>query len=246
VGFSGCKIRLGRLSYKNTLPLFHRVSLPFVELKEGTPFELSRMLDAGLIEGGILSSLYYLQNSSKFVLVPDISISSFGKVGSVLLFSRKPLREIREITPSSESLTSNFITYALFRKFLGQKVSFVPEGGEALLVIGDRALNFPAERDFPYRYDIGELWFKETGLPAVFALFIVPRTWAVENPEKFAKLSLELINSRETFFRELNNLNLSEDLKRYLLNLDYRFREEHLKSLELLQKLLREYYLKGF
>lgn len=240
------KLRLGRVSYKNTLPLFYKFSLPFVELVEGTPAELAKMLDAGLISGGILSSLYYLQNESRFALVPDISISSFGKTGSVLLFSKKSLREIKEIVPSPESLTSNFFTCVIFRKFMGRKVSFVSDGGDALLVIGDRALNFPAERAFPYKYDIGELWFEHTGLPAVFALFMVPRRWALSNPAKFSLLSLELINSRDSFFRDIDNLNLSEELKNYLLNLDYRFREEHLKGLELMEKLLKEYHAKGF
>lgn len=240
------KLRLGRVSYKNTLPLFYKFSLPFVDIVEGTPSELARMLDTGIADGGIISSVYYLQNQSRFLLVPDISISSFGKTYSVLLFSKKPLREIKEIIPSSESLTSNFFTYTIFRKFLGQKVSFVSEGGDALLVIGDRALNFPAERVFPYKYDIGEVWFEYTGLPAVFALFVVPRQWAFSNPDKFSLLSLELINSRDSFFRDINNLNLAEELKNYLLTLDYHFREEHLKSLELTHKLLREFYLKRF
>ncbi len=240
------KLRLGRVSYRNTLPLFYKFSLPFVEVVEGTPSELARMLDTGIADGGILSSVYYLQNQSRFLLVPDISISSFGRANSVILLSKKPLKGIERIIPSGESLTTNFLTYALFRKFMGKKVEFTPEGGDAFLVIGDKALKNPAPREFSYKYDIGELWFEYTGLPAVFALFVVPRRWAVENPDLFAKLSVELMDSRDAFFRDLNDLDLSEDLKEYLQNLDYRFREEHLKGLELINNLLREFYLKRF
>jgi len=39
---------------------------------------------------------------------------------------------------------------------------------------------------------------------------------------------------------------LDRETKLYLKMLDYRFREEHLKSLELMEKLFREYVLGKF
>ncbi len=235
------KITLGRVSYKNTLPLFYKFDPPFVErVVEGTPSKLAKLLDIGLIDGGILSSLYYLTHKERFLLLPDISISSKGTVKSVLLFSKKPLGDIESVVPSPESLTSNFFLHAIFNRFRRQRVHFVPEGGDALLVIGDRALSFPDRGSFHYIYDIGELWFRYTGLPAVFALFIVPRPWALEYPELFAKLSLELIESRDTFFRDLERLELPVEVKDYLLSLDYHFSGEHLESLNLMEKLLFE------
>ncbi len=234
------KIRLGKVSYKNTLPLFYFFSFPDVELIEGTPQELARKISLGLIEGGILSSFFYLQNKERYLILPDISISSFGKSGSVLIFSRKPLEEIEEINPSGESLTSNFLTYAIFRKYLKIPISF-SKTNETILVIGDRALNLLKEKRFPYVYDVGELWFHYTNLPAVFALFIVPKRRVLANPETFSRLSLELINSKKRFFKELKNLPLEEDLKKYLQGLNYDFREEHSKSLDLMEQLLDEY-----
>ena len=235
-------LTLGRVSYTNTLPLFYGLKLPFIRIEEGTPSQLARKLEFNLIDGGILSSVYYLRNKERFILLPDVSISSFGKTLSVLLFSKKPLGRIETIKPSPESLTSNFLTYVIFRKFLNRKVVFTPEGADAFLLIGDKALKeMPASRGFVY--DIGELWFKYTDLPAVFALFLVPKGWAYKNPDKFSQLTLKVWESRETFFGNLENLNLSEETKRYLQTLDYHFREEHLRSLELIEKFLRDYYL---
>ncbi|RTZ68205.1 MAG: hypothetical protein DSZ30_04545 [Aquificaceae bacterium] len=240
------KITLGRVQYKNTLPLFYKFNLPFVQIVEGTPSQLARLLDAGLIKGGILSSFYYIQKSTVYQPIPDISISSFGKSGSVLLFSEKPLKDIETVKPSKESLTSNFLTYSLFRKFLGKKVSFVGDSADAFLLIGDRALELSLSGKYRYVYDIGELWYKHTGLPAVFALFIVPKEWATDNPQLFAELTLTLINSREEFFKSLDTLSLDRETKLYLKMLDYRFREEHLRSLELMEKLFKEYVLGKF
>jgi len=239
------KLRIGKVSYKNTLPLFHYFSLPDVELIEGTPQELARKISLGLIQGGIISSLFYLQHRGEYLILPDISISSFGRAGSVLIFSKKPLEEIGEIRPSDESLTSNFLTYTVFRKFLKIPVRFT-ETDETLLVIGDRALELLKEKRFPYVYDLGELWFQYTNLPAVFALFIVPKRWALENPDTFSRLSLELLNSKERFFKELPNLPLEAELKEYLKGLNYDFRERHSQSLDLMEKLLKEYQRGNF
>ncbi len=241
------KLRLGRVSYKNTLPLFYKWNLPFVEIKEGTPSQLAAMLDIGLLDGGILSSLFYIQNRGRFSILPDISISSFGEVRSVLLFSKKPLKEIKSVRPSPESLTSNFLTYAVLRKFFGLKVEFVKAlRADAELVIGDRALKLSSKSEVPFVYDIGKLWFEKTGLPALFALFIVPTDWLRERPKEVAFLALTLMESKKNFFQNLESLNLEPDLKSYLKNLNYDFGEEHLKSLTLMEKLFSEYLLGKF
>ena len=231
------KLKLGRVSYINTLPLFYNLKVSFAEFVEGTPSELAKLVSAGLIKGGILSSLFYLKNGERFVLLPNVSISSFGKTLSVLLVSNKPLEEIESIRPSPESLTSNFLTYAVFKKFLNKPVEFKNKA-DAFVVIGDKALegNFSEK----YVYDIGELWYKYTNLPAVFALFVVPKEWALKNPELFAKLSLGVLESKENFFRDLEKLELPESIKNYLKNLNYDFGKEHLESLKLMGKLIRE------
>jgi len=234
------KLRIGKVSYKNTLPLFYYFSFPGGQIVEGTPKELAHKLSLGLIDGGILSSLFYLERSGEFVILPNLSISSFGKTGSVLIFSTVPLEEIEEIRPSGESLTSNFLTYAVFRKFLKIPLKFT-ETGSSILVIGDRALELLKEKKFPYVYDLGELWYKFTNLPAVFALFIVPKSLALRYPDTFSRLALELLSSKERFFKELKNLPLERDLKNYLKGLNYDFGQAHAESLRLMEQLLKEY-----
>jgi chorismate dehydratase len=42
-----------------------------------------------------------------------------------------------------------------------------------MLTIGDLALTKIPQPEFPFRYDLGELWHEFTGLPCVFALWHV-------------------------------------------------------------------------
>ena len=48
----------------------------------------------------------YAKNSDKLVLVPDLSISSKGEVGSVLLFGSKEISDMKSIALPSDSATS--------------------------------------------------------------------------------------------------------------------------------------------
>jgi chorismate dehydratase len=240
------KLRLGRVSYKNTLPLFYDWKLPFVEVREGTPSQIANLLELGMLDGGIVSSLFFVQKGARYTLLPDLSISSFGRSSSVLLFSKKPLERIESVKISPESITSNFLTYAVLRKFEGLPAEFKKEGEtDAELVIGDAALRRAGERRDPFVYDVGELWYRHTSLPSVFAVFVVPTGWFLKNPDRAAELTLTLWRSKERFFKEADGV-VDRETLRYLKNLNYDFREEHLESLNLLEKLYREYLLERF
>jgi chorismate dehydratase len=241
------KLKLGRVSYRNTVPLFYGWNLPFVKVVEGTPSELAKKVELGILDGGILSSLFYITHRERFALMPDVSISSFGAVGSVLLLSEKPLEEIKTVKPSAESLTSNFLTYVLFKKFLKRdEVEFLKaEKADAELVIGDGALRL-RETFKGFIYDIGELWFEFTKLPAVFAVFVVPKRWVFRNPKEAAELALALMESKEKFFNSEGFESLDENTKSYLKGLNYDLREEHIRSLELLERLYKEFHLGEF
>ena len=238
------KIRIGRVSYLNTLPLFYKWKLPFLEIVENVPSKLAKLLELNLLEGGIVSSIHYLENQHKYILLPNISISSYGEARSVLLFSKKPLEEINSLRLSEESLTSNFLTWVIFTRFLQKRVKINNQDPDAVLVIGDKALREAKKKSYPYIFDIGQLWFEFTSLPAVFAVFVLRRDIVSLYPQEVAQLSLALMESKERFFKDLDNLPLEEELKTYLRTLDYNFGYQHSESLDLMYKLRRESFLK--
>jgi chorismate dehydratase len=221
-------LRVGKVRYLNTVPLFYR--LEGFEIVEGHPTELVKRLRSGDIDAGIVSSVEYFFNPEDYFVLPDLSISSAGKVCSVLLLSDKPVENLRRVKITSSSLTSRYLLYYLFKEIYRIDFEEVSFGAEAELLIGDEALDLRSS--YSYVYDLGEEWFKHTGLPFVYALFLVRR----EAPrEAVHKLYSKVRMSIDAFFKDLEKgkAELPDSfLKEYLSScIDYGLSEAHLESL---------------
>lgn len=216
-------LRVGRVSYRNTIPLFYKFS--GFEVIDGVPSYLVKLLREGRIDAGIVSSVEYFFNPDKYLILPDVSISSKARVCSVKLFSQVPFEEVRRVKLSEASLTSKYLLFYLFEKRLG----FLPEeseDAEAIMLIGDEALEV---KGFPYTYDLAEEWFKMHKLPFVFALFLVRKE---ADPKEIKKLYESVKKSLEVFYKDLKRSRLSED-SYFTECIDYSLGKEHLKSLSL-------------
>ena len=116
------------------------------------------------------------------------------------------------------------------------------EPHDARLVIGDAALMLTSgthvlAAEYPYVYDLGQVWKQWTGLPFVFAVWVAQRSTSV----KAALLvHAQLIESRNWGLANLPALavqaakatGVTEDAAlEYLTGLDYGLRYEHLAGL---------------
>jgi chorismate dehydratase len=173
-------IRLGRISYVNMAPVFHRLAVD-VEEVHGVPTELNARLLAGEIDLAPISSIEYARNADRLRILPRLCVSSEGAVDSIQLVSRTPLEHIDSVAVTPESATSVVLT-----KVLLPDVRLVPQDkkAEARLLIGDAALRSAFEDPTPH-YDLGRLWLERTGLPMVFAV------WACPDPPPAGVLELE-------------------------------------------------------
>ncbi len=181
-------LNLGHIIYSNCFPphsgiVTGKIPFPF-RLTEGIPTELNRLLREGSVDVSPSSSIEYAMNPGKYVLLPDLSITSRKEVRSIILQSRLPINELNQknvalTTASATSVVLLRILLELRYKIHPNYSSFQqgkddPFGSvDALLFIGDHALKTKATRDYPFLYDLGELWFLFTGLPFVFALWQV-------------------------------------------------------------------------
>jgi chorismate dehydratase len=175
-------IRLGRISYVNMAPVFHRLNVDVEEIP-GVPTELNRMLLDGQLDIAPISSIEYARHASSLRLLPRMCVSSEGAVESIQLVSRAPFSQIRSVAVTPESATSVVLTKVLLphaeQMPLGSEEG---EGADAKLLIGDAALRSAFEDPTPH-YDLGRLWLERTGLPMVFAVWAAPEPVVPGLPE---------------------------------------------------------------
>src|SRR5207342_115854 len=168
-GAGAAVIRLGRISYVNMAPVFHRLDAD-VEEVAGVPTDLNDRLLSGDIDLAPVSSIEYGRHAADLRILPRMCVSSEGAVDSIQLVSRAPLERVRSIAVTPESATSVVLTTVLL-----PDADHVPLGEEAdaKLLIGDAALKSAFEDPTPH-FDLGRLWLERTGLPMVFAVWACP------------------------------------------------------------------------
>jgi chorismate dehydratase len=181
-------LRIGQIDYANCTPLFTALKKYFncgeYKFVTGVPAQLNRMLSLNEIEICPSSSFEYGKSPDRYHLLPDLSISSVGEVKSVLLFSNYPIEELdgHTIGLTTESDTSVNLLKIVLKKFYGftndfRRADLSSDGTmksfSAFLLIGDAALKAARDRKNFHIYDLGSLWYRFTGLPFVFALWIV-------------------------------------------------------------------------
>jgi chorismate dehydratase len=196
-------LRVGRIPYINTYPVYGAVDRGIVTLDatmvDGIPSALNAAMFAGDVDVSVISAVEYALHAERYLLLPDLAITSDGPVRSVMLFSKRPIEELDRATVlvSRSSLTSVELLGLMFRERWRITPTLVPgdaesediarfasEPHDARLVIGNAALllssdSHPASRAYPYRVDLGLEWKQWTGLPFVFAVWVAQRTTPV-------------------------------------------------------------------
>jgi chorismate dehydratase len=178
-------IRIGAVSYLNAKPLYYGLCerAPHVVLSMDVPSRLAEQLAAGELDVALIPSVEYLRGASLgYEIIPGFAIAAQGPVHSVKLYSRVPWQRIERLALDAGSRTS----HVLARIWLDAEhhvrparveelplgVSVLESTADAVMVIGDRAMRVPRE-PFYNVVDLGEAWHTLTGLPFVFALWVV-------------------------------------------------------------------------
>jgi chorismate dehydratase len=266
------KLKIGRIPYANLFPIFYYLDKkchnPEFRFINGVPSKLNRMLRSGELDISPSSSIEYLKNKSRYVVLPWLSISSSGPIHSILLFSRVPLEELggKTIAVSSESDTSVELLKIILREFISLKCRFkttslrsvknILTAYPAVLHIGDTAMfeskkqsAAGSRRSAPYIYDLGELWDKYTGLPFVYALWVVKRKSILHKRDLLLQFSSDLIKAKKYAGKKLSFISkeapqnkwLTErELVNYWKIISYDFTDNHLEGLRLFEKYIKK------
>lgn len=242
-------IRIGSVPYLNAKPQvdwFHSSECDAnVELIYAVPSQLAEMLRAGTLDVANVSIFEALQNPG-LVLIPDISISAYGAVKSVRLFSKKPMEQIESVALDTSSLTSAALTKILLNEQFGLTPCYRhhPPQLEAMLAECDAGLIIGDLKLFDLMpgtvvYDLGQGWYDLTGLPFVYA------AWLAREEQVSAEMLRVLTTAKQWGLERLDALaqewarKLDLPLERcqdYLVNvMNYDLTPEQLEGLRLYQ-----------
>ena len=168
-------VRVGCVKYLNARPLI-RGWPGKVEFDH--PSALCQRLAKGQLDVALVSSFEFLRNPI-YRIVDDVSISSDGPVYSVVVAYRGAFSDIEEIEldPASETAV-NLLRCLLAELGLTARLTSAVPGSAGLsrarLIIGDQAISFRQNHADTFQFwDLGEQWKKLTGLPFVYALWLI-------------------------------------------------------------------------
>ena len=164
-------------------------------LEDEPGFALERRVPAGLVEGlrqerldvALVSSIELFRQPG-YAFIDGLAVAGRGEVRSVQVFLRRPLRQVREVVLDPSSRTAQALTRVVLPRRTAEAVHFseAPDGAapaahaqqasaDGWLEIGDPALRTSLAPDAPASFNPSAAWTEDTGLPFVFALWIVRR-----------------------------------------------------------------------
>jgi len=173
-------LRVGSVPYLVGRPLDEGLHQePDVELSHDVPARLVERLRAGEVDVALVSSIE-LFRAPGYRYLDGLAVAGRGHVGSVQLFLDGPARieDVRSVALDPASRTARTLTRVLLTED-APEFHEVPAGEDpraagcdAWLRIGDVALREHLDEGLP-RWNPSETWAEVTGLPFVFAPWIV-------------------------------------------------------------------------
>ncbi len=249
------RVKIGRISYINVDPIYYGLEnhsqLRNCQLISKPPSVLNKMLAKGELDISPVSSSAYAKNQNNWMILPDLSVSCFGNVLSVLFVSMCDIKELsgEKVVIDDESKTAaDLLKLFLYSQdvkpvFVRKKVKIHSDVKEkAALVIGDAALISGWNNNFKYVYDLGDLWQEMTNLPFVFALWVADKSFAKKSPEIVSEITDAFYLSRQQGIKNIDTIIScaskkigisNKQCKRYFSKLDFNLGRWHIKGLDI-------------
>ena len=180
----GAVTRIGVVRYINTLPLIHGLGrVRGMSLVPDVPSRLVDRLAEGEVDLALCSVVDAVRCPVPVNIVPVGMLGCCGPTLTVRLYSRVPWARVRTLAADTDSHTSRALAELVLRARHGAEVQVVDfarasggrdPGTDAMLMIGDKVIaDAPAAGAWAHELDLGEAWHSWTGLPFVFATWLV-------------------------------------------------------------------------
>lgn len=175
-------LRIGSVPYLVGRPLDLGLGdEPGIELTHHVPAQLVERLRAGTLDVALVSSIELFRQPG-YRYLSGLGVAGRGAVSSVQLFLRRPVEEVRSVALDPASRTAATLVRVLLEERPDGPPDFreVSPGvdprqavADSWLRIGDPALREALAPHAPPVFNPSEAWCERTGLPFVFAAWIV-------------------------------------------------------------------------
>jgi len=161
----------------------------------------------GRIDMAPISAFSYGEHWSDYSILPNLSVSTKGRVGSILLFSKVPLKDLEGLTIAltDTSATSVNLTKILLHHYYGVTPRYLTMStnlqemfakADAALLIGDAAIQGALLHPDCYIYDLGEEWLKHTGCSMTYAVWAFPKRLLPEREQEIKSIYQLLLEAK--------------------------------------------------
>ncbi len=246
---------IGQINFTNVWPI--SLFFPYKQLANSVkimtqvPTQLNHAMKNGEIHIGPISSFAYAENKDNYCILPNLSVSAHQKVGSILLFHKKPIEELGhgKVALPTTSATSVNLLKILLNKYYDASPNyfFAPpildemmKVADAALLIGDDAIKADWYNKQYMVTDLAQLWYKHTGHWMTFAVWAVQKDIMNTRNEEIQRIYDALQSSKEqgrTRIKEIQQLACEkiggniEYWDTYFHQLSYDFNEEQQQGL---------------
>lgn len=212
-------IRIGHNPNTNMLPMFYFLDRdhPLLESVTAEPSGHNKMLANGRIDMAPISAFSYGEHWREYAILPNLSVSTKGRVGSILLFSKVPLKDLAGLTVAltDASATSVNLTKILLHHYYGVIPNYLTMSAnlqemfakaDAALLIGDSAIHAALLRPDCFIYDLGEEWLKFTGCSMTYAVWAFPKKLISEQKHELQTIYQLLLEGKEKALSHMDSV----------------------------------------
>lgn len=156
-------------------------SRPLIDAYDGKvvydhPAALAGKLHAGELDVALCPSFELFAHPESYYAIDGVAIVSKGAVYSVFLAYLGKIENLRRVALDRASLTSIHLARCLLERHRPREIEWVddPESADARVLIGNQAIRFRQSAGPEWSFlDFGEEWERMTGLPFVYALWLM-------------------------------------------------------------------------
>ena len=196
------------MTYLNSEVFYRHLPEESCELVAMPPRAMAAAVGRGDLAAGPLPTAEVLRLGDAVRPLGNLGVASDGSANSVFLFSHLPVDKLngKRIAVTTHTATSIQLLRVLFADLWNvSRHEFVrtDESHDAALWIGDPALERRSSGQYPYRYDLGRSWKGLTGLPFVFAEWVIRADVPRDRANQLERLVSQATQAGTDFFSVL-------------------------------------------